>query len=265
MKFSVIVVTLNAGDELVNTVKSAVSQTYRDREIIVKDGLSKDGSVDKVRELFGNDVKIISESDISIYDGMNRAVKEATGDYLIFMNAGDNFADEKVLAHVAKFLVKNKADICYGNMYRRGDNTLIPYPEKLTEFGMYRNVPCHQVCFYAKRLFEKKGYDLRFRIRADYEHFLRSVYEYKATTAHVDIPVCIYEGGGYSEKKDNIKRSAEEHKEITSKYMGKKTYVYRFIMIITLQPLRKMMAESPVFSRFYQKIKRLVYKKRKAA
>ena len=260
MRFSIIVVTLNAGDELFNTVESCMNQTFTDREIIIKDGMSSDDSLDRVRALPSDNVKIISEPDLSIYDGMNRAIKDAKGDYLIFMNAGDSFADEKVLAQTAKHMIKHTSDIYYGNMYRKGSNTLISYPDRLTEFGLYRNVPCHQVCFYSRRLFEKKGYDLKYPIRADYEHFLRSVYEYKASLSHMDIPVCIYEGKGFSERKDNRAKSAEEHKIITSKYMGKRTLIYRAVMIITLQPVREKIAGSRKLSGIYQKLKTLIYK-----
>ena len=260
MRFSIIVVTLNAGEELINTVKSCINQTFADKEIVIKDGMSTDGSLEKVKEIATGNVQIISEPDKSIYDGMNRAIKDAKGGYLIFMNAGDSFADDKVLAHVAKHMIKHDADIYYGNMYRRGSITLISYPEKMTEFGLYRNVPCHQVCFYSRRLFEKKAYDLKYPIRADYEHFLRSVYEYKAVLSHIDIPVCIYEGEGFSERKDNKAKSMMEHREITSRYMGIKTVMYRGIMIITLQPLREKIAGSKAFSGIYQKIKTLIYK-----
>lgn len=262
MKFSVIVVTLNAGFNLEKTIKNTLAQTYKDFEIVIKDGGSSDGSLDFLRDLTDSRIRVVNDKDKSIYDAMNQAVRKCTGDYYIFMNTGDNFDSNRVLAAVAKYLLANPSDIVYGDMRRKGQDVIIPYPEKLTDFGLYRNVPCHQVCFYNKRLFASRGYDTDFRVRSDYEHFLWSVYEAKASTSHIALPICIYEGGGYSETRENVKVSAREHKQIVRKYQGNKSIVYDVIMIITLQPIRKRMAESPIFGRIYQGIKGKIYGKK---
>lgn len=257
MKFSIIVVTLNPGDKLQDTINSICTQSFEDYEILVKDGGSKDGSL---KALDGVDkVRLVENPDKSIYDGMNQAVREAKGDYYIFMNAGDLFADEKVLAVVAKALIETKADILYGDQIRKGSSTIIPFPEKLTDFGCFRNVPCHQVCFYKRHLFEKRAYDLKYVVRCDYEHFLYSKYKLNAVTAHVAYPISVYEGGGFSETAENLKISKAEHKEITKMYLGGKSSLYRLIMVLTLQPLREKMAGSSAFSGIYQGIKRMVY------
>ena len=72
--------------------------------------------------------------------------------------------------------------------------------------------------------------------------------------------VASYEGGGFSETKENRKRSAEEHKEITVQYLGrKKVWKYGMIMALTLAPVRTKMAESPTLSKLYNGIKNAVY------
>ena len=102
MKFSIIVVSLNAGEKLIDTVKNILAQKDVDLEIVLKDGLSKDGSVDAVKTLNDNRVRIFEQKDSGIYDGMNQGISNATGDYFIFMNCGDFFYDEMVLARFAK-------------------------------------------------------------------------------------------------------------------------------------------------------------------
>ena len=122
-------------------------------------------------------------------------------------------------------------------------------------------MPCHQVCFYDYRLFEKRAYDLKYKVRADYEHFLYSIYEKSAAGISMPVMVVSYEGGGFSETKENRKRSAMEHKEITTKYLGKgKVFKYRCIMWLTLAPLRTMIAESPALSGGYNAIKNTIYR-----
>ena len=80
MKFSIITVSLNSGPKLLETVENILKQTYRDFEIIVKDGGSTDESISKVKDLNSPFVKVVSEPDKGIYDAMNEAVKHATGD-----------------------------------------------------------------------------------------------------------------------------------------------------------------------------------------
>ena len=84
MTFSIIVVCRNAGEKLQKTIASIREQTETDYEIIVQDGLSTDGSVEKLRT--GADLKLFRERDEGIYDAMNRAVSHAAGQYLFFLN-----------------------------------------------------------------------------------------------------------------------------------------------------------------------------------
>lgn len=258
MKFSVITVCLNAGEKLSHTIDSVLSQTFSDYEIIIKDGGSKDGSTKSLRE--EERIRLITSKDKSIYDAMNQAISHARGEYLLFLNCGDLLAKEDVLENVANAISKSQADIVYGDLLKAGNATVIASPEEITDFVCYRNIPCHQVCFYKKHLFEKRGYDLRYPVRADYEHFLWCKYAGGATFYHAPYPVCIYEGDGFSETKENLKKATREHREITKKYIGKKCILYRGIMIVTLQPLRKAMASSKRFAGIYEKAKRIFYR-----
>lgn len=257
MKFSVIIVCLNAGGELKKTVDSVLSQTYGDYEIIVKDGGSEDGSTEFLKD--APKVRLIVKKDRSIYDAMNQACRYAVGDYYYFLNCGDYLADENVLERVARFMKGTNADIFYGDLYRRKLASTDVAPDYISSFVCYRNVPNHQVCFYSKRLFEKKGYDIRFIVRADYEHFLRCMYKYKAVAVHMPFTVADYMGDGFSERDENSRISDREHKIITRKYLGKKCLLYEFIMMITLQPLRKKLANSRKFSALYHRLKGGLY------
>lgn len=269
MKFSIIVVSLNSGDRLKKTVNSILSQTFDDYEIVIKDGKSTDGSLDFVKKasdlssagsldnLIDNRIKLHITEDKSIYDAMNQAVKLAKGQYYIFLNCGDLFEHDSVLLEVAQNIESGK-DIYYGDMRRTDTKGIISYPHSLTDFGCYRNVPCHQVCFYKADLFSHRAYDLSYPVRADYEHFLWCKYEKKASIAYMPVNVCLYEGAGFSETKQHERLAAKEHKIITRKYIGPKCILYKFIMIITLQPFRKLMATTG----FYQGLKGLIYGKK---
>ena len=89
VKFSILVVCLNPGAKLAETVESIRKQEYRDYEIIVKDGGSKDGSVGLLPA--DEKIRLIEKKDTGIYDAMNQAVSEAAGEYVLFLNCGDLF------------------------------------------------------------------------------------------------------------------------------------------------------------------------------
>lgn len=259
-KFSIVTVCYNAGDKLYETVQTALKQDYDNFEIVIKDGLSKDNSLDKLPK--DDKISVYSFKDKGIYDAMNQAVEKITGDYVYFLNCGDSFYDEKVLSNVAKSIEENSdSGIYYGDTYKESTNSFVPMPKKLTAFTCYRNIPCHQACFYHKSLFEERGYDLEFKIRADYEHFLWCFFRKNVRPHHTGLTIANYEGGGFSETKENQKRDRLEHKMTVNKYMKKSDlFLARTYMVVTLMPLRRALGNSPRFSKFYNAMKKCLYR-----
>ena len=137
MKFSIIIVCLNAGERLSATVDSVLGKSYENYEIVLKDGGSTDGSVEKITETVHDErLNICQKKDRGIYDAMNQAIELACGDYLIFMNAGDSFYDKEVLDKIAHVIL-NKTDkpgIIYGNLYHKGLSTVIYAPPAINDF-----------------------------------------------------------------------------------------------------------------------------------
>lgn len=272
-EFSVLVVCLNPGDKLQRTLDSIRIQTYRNYEVVVKDGLSTDGSLSFIKEVPDAVdkfpvLRLIERADNGIYDAMNQAVRESGGRYIYFLNCGDVFYNENVLADMAELICRNPSDagIYYGNIYERLTGREVASNPKMDEFGCYRNVPCHQACFYDRKLLLAHPFEVRYRVRADYEQFLWCFFtnELPERTAFVygDILIADYEGGGFSETKRNRQLSFVEHKEIVRKYMSAgKVLKYRILMWITLAPLRTWIARNPVTSGFYNNLKKLYYKK----
>lgn len=260
-KFSIIVVCLNPGEKLNQTLDSILRQTYQDYEVIVKDGGSRDGSIQKMRQ--DSHIQLYTEKDSGIYQAMNQAVAHASGEYVLFLNCGDFFYNETVLERTVAAMEASKSAgpfIFYGDTYGEKNRVMISSAPKITGFTCYRNIPCHQSCFYATELCKGKPYNPEFKIRADYDHFLWCFYEAKAKMVYLSFPVATYEGGGYSESQENRKRDRDEHKQITSTYMSKgELRKYRFIMACTLVHLRRFLAENKVFSGIYHKIKELLY------
>lgn len=273
INYSILVVCLNAGQRLLDTIDSVINQTYQNYEIIIKDGESTDGSIEQVKSHFAEQmerIRIISQRDSGIYDAMNQACTYAKGDYYLFLNTGDSFYNEFVLEKITDGIIEKQAslgtypDIVYGNMYHKALDSVIYAAPQINDFTCYRNVPCHQTCFYHKSMFSERGYESKYNVRADYEHFLWCFYEKKARICYLPVMTASYEGGGYSETKEHRKQSAQQHKEITQRYMGKgKTLKYRLIMLLTLAPLRSMVAENKYLSGIYNGVKTMIYRFKK--
>lgn len=269
MKFSIVVVSLNPGDKLKKTLQSILMQDFTDYEVIVKDGGSKDGCLERAaEELDDPRIHLYTEKDKSIYDGMNQAVSHAQGEYIYFLNCGDKFYDKKVLGKIAGEIAvvekkePGKRHIFYGDIFGEKNGVHITPAPKITGFTCYRNVPNHQSCFYSATLCKEKPFEIRFKIRGDYEHFLWCFYKAEADMVYIRTPIAYYEGGGYSESRENIARSKAEHREITAKYMSRKElFRYRAVMLLTLAPLRTFMAENPVLSGFYNRVRSLLYRR----
>lgn len=276
MRFSIITVSYNPGEKLRGTLRSVAAQTFTDYEVIVKDGGSTDGSTDFLKGSEGeglNRVRFYEEKDKGIYDAMNRAVGYAKGQYVLFLNCGDLLADENVLERVNEVIKRTERDgageckvqkpryVFYGDTFGEQTKVTIASAPEITGFTCYRNIPCHQSCFYDIELCREKPYDLSYKIRADYDHFLWCFYRGNAGFIHMDFPVASYEGGGYSESKENGKRDAQEHRQITGTYMKKaELFRYRAVMALTLAPVRSKMAESKAFSGLYHRLKSVLYK-----
>lgn len=300
MVFSIIVVCLNAGDRLRETIESIQRQTEQDYEIIIKDGGSTDQATERLLKEYGGNgsgaravygeqeymegceassrLRIYRCKDTGIYDGMNQAVQHVRGDYVFFLNCGDSFCDSHVLERVKEQIerrkgVSGKSDagqpddgsktpyIFYGNIYEQKTGTLVQSNPVIDDFACYRNIPCHQACFYDAGLLRGRGFDTGYQVRADYEHFLWCYYIARAEMAYMPVTVARYEGGGFSETRENREKSRQEHRRVVDRYMPKtKVIKYRFVMAVTLAPLRTWVAGNPLTAAFYQKLKRKLYK-----
>ncbi len=263
IRFSIVVVCLNAGEKLRRTVESILAQTYPYYEIIVKDGMSTDGSVEGLPE--DKRIRIVRQKDKGIYDAMNQAVLLADGDYLLFLNCGDYLYDKKVLEKAGVWIATDResAEIYYGDIYNRRLGARIPSNPKINAFTCYRNIPCHQACFYGAGLMKRRKYKTQYLVRADYEHFLGSYFEDGVQPVAMQILVASYEGGGFSESRENLRRSEAEHKEIVRSYMGRGQILrYRLLLALSLAPLRRRMAESKRLSGLYNKGKEMIYRKK---
>ncbi len=210
MKISVVTVCYNAASLIEETIKSVADQTYPDVEYIVIDGASKDGTVDIIQKYADKITYWVSEKDKGIYDAMNKGIACATGDYIIFMNAGDKFADCNVLASVAPHLgehtiVSGHWDRCYSN-----GNVKHASPKALKSLKTEMPI-CHQATFIKSSYHKEHPFDTSFRLSADYDFFYNA-WRNKETFSYINETIVDFlEAEGAST--DNIKASVMEREK----------------------------------------------------
>lgn len=206
IKVSVITVCYNAESSIGNTLKSVLNQTYNALEYVIVDGGSKDNTlkiIDGFKTGFeekGISLNVISEKDDGIYDAMNKAVRYCSGEWLIYMNADDTFADPDVLEDIFADNDHDGTDVIYGDSYRvRGNEKKLDIADKDLETLKAFKFFCHQATFTRRRIFNEIRFDSRFKLCADYDFFLRAYlngYKFR----HENRTVCIYSAEGRSNK-----------------------------------------------------------------
>lgn len=258
IKFSIITVCLNAGNDLIETVKSTLEQTYGNFEIIVKDGFSKDESVSKLPQ--DSRIHVVQKKDSGIYDAMNQGIEAAQGDYMIFMNAGDRFYNSEVLMRIASGIEEMPGDLYYGRCYNQILDVVDPAPKKLTKYFCYRSMICHQATVYKSSMLKKRGYDISYTVSADRERMLYAVIKEKARCIYLPVVVVAFQGGGFCTTDKAKKMLTNEKKRLTEGYFSPAERLkYRIQHALTLPTIRKKILNNASAVRMYRKVISKIY------
>lgn len=196
MLFSIITVTKNNRAGLQKTALSIQAQEYDGFEWIIIDGNSDDGSKADFPDY---DALIICECDNGIYDAMNKGIDHASGNYVLFLNAGDILAQTQTLKKIKDAVRFSKPDFMYGDSweYARERTWYKPARSHTTiASGMFTH---HQSMLYKKEMIGDLRYDTDYRIAADYDFTLQFLDKID-TCLKLEFPVCVFEGGGVSQR-----------------------------------------------------------------
>lgn len=224
-KFSIITVTYNAGKVLEDTIQSVVFQTYRNVEYIIVDGGSTDNTLDVAHKYQERISKVISEPDKGLYDAMNKGIRMATGDYLCFLNAGDELHENETLQKIVYTLKgKELPDVIYGEtaivdeeghfLHMRRLSTPEHLHWKSFKEGM---LVCHQAFLTRRELALANPYDLRYRFSADFDWCIRIMKQSK-NLHNTHLTLIDYLNEGMTTQ--NHKASLKERFRIMTKHYG---------------------------------------------
>ena len=245
IKYSIITVCYNAEKDMADTINSVLMQSYDNYEYIIKDGCSMDRTMEIAHSLCDGDKRVIfiESRDQGIYDAMNIAVAEATGEYIFFLNAGDRFTGKDVLERVNAFIEQTTGDIFYGNVIEIGEggkNYLRKYTKKNSRKWYYSLGTSlnHQGMFCGRELFQEKLFDLNYKVCADREWQLYHISRgKKAESMGITLAEVLTEG--FSSK--HVSELEKETRQCVKLYCGQWYILYRFIMCLKRNRLMHML------------------------
>lgn len=195
-KISIVTVTYNCEKLLRDTIDSVIEQTYENFEYVIVDGASNDNTLKIIGEYNKFIDVFISEPDHGIYDAMNKALGLVSGDWVIFMNAGDTFCNQNVLAECFSNDYKDTA-VVFGSWYAKINGNIElrdcnkPFYEnksKIRSMGF-----SHQSVFVRTKWARSFPFDTSFKLCADY-NMIYTIFSNGGKFYNTHLPICIYDG-----------------------------------------------------------------------
>lgn len=229
MKISVITATLNCAQTVSDCLASVAKQSHPNREHIVIDGASSDGTTEMLRAQRPLLSNLVSEPDGGIYDALNKGIARSSGDIVGFLHGDDIFADSTVLGRVAAAFTDTSVICVYGDLvYVAKDDThrvirhwrAGPFsPDRLGRGWM----PPHPTLYLRRSVYERYGvFDTRYRIAADYDFILRVFSQVSGETTYLPEVLVRMRVGGQSNRslRNIVCKSWEDYRALRANRMG---------------------------------------------
>lgn len=221
-KLSIITINYNDAVGLKKTLESITQQTFLDYEQIIIDGGSVDESILTIQRFDDSTTQSliwVSEKDAGVYNAQNKGIQKATGEYCMFLNAGDYFVNEKVLEKV--FEDNPLAEVVYGNLIVMSGEKVVGKSKGKTHttfLDIYSSIIKHQASFIKRELFDKYGkYDENLKIVADWAFFLKTVGFNAVSLQYIDVDIACFDNNGVSN--NNSELCKKERQKVLDKYM----------------------------------------------
>ncbi len=200
-KISIVTVCFNVVTDIEKTILSVINQSYPNIEYIIEDGGSTDGTLDFVEKYRSQISAVYIEKDKGVFDAMNKAIFRTTGEWILFMNAGDKFHDNNVVAEIFRTGVSHNIGVIHGDVCFVGKNGLQYY--RSSPFYLRKGIRpmgiCHQSLFVRTRLAKTYLFDLTFKYAADY-NMMMQIYKKGFEFKYMPIAVSDYDLTGISSK-----------------------------------------------------------------
>lgn len=257
---TVATVTYNAGQTLQATLESVAQQTYPYIEHLIVDGRSKDSTLALVQKYverntvaeIPHSIKLVCEPDNGLYDAMNKALALASGEYIVFLNAGDRLHDSETIAHVVEAADWIRGDyanpaIVYGETdLVDGEGRFLRHrrlqaPKKLTwrDF-LWGMLVCHQSFYVRMDLAREQLYNLHYRYSADYDWCIRIMQRAKKRRLQIVNAHCVltdYLSEGMTTR--NHRRSLQERFRLMAHHYGLFTAIAQHLWFVVRAVIKR--------------------------
>ena len=243
-KISIITINYNERDGLKKTIQSVVSQTLAEFEYIVIDGNSSDGSKKVIEEYKDKIDHAVSEPDSGIYNAMNKGIRAAKGDYVLFMNSGDCFYKLDTLEKAAQLIDGGHGiyygDLIYYNKKKKRYEDWI-FPNKLTLGFFIENSLPHQGSFIKRSLFDSISmYNENLKIASDWEFFIIAICIEKVSYKHIGLVISEYDFTGISSDPKNYNLVNSEKHLTFDKHFSMIIEDYKLIKVLESKRFRNI-------------------------
>ncbi|HEN3469060.1 TPA: glycosyltransferase family 2 protein [Yersinia enterocolitica] len=235
LKVSVITVVYNNISEIQKTIDSITSQTYKNIEFIIVDGGSNDGTVEIIMNNNSDIDWWCSEKDGGIYDAMNKGVRNSTGDYIIFMNAGDTFYNSNSIETVMSQPAISDYDIIYGDYYVHNARRRNGYRKAKKIVTLWKGMPTsHQAMIFKRKSLIPIFYDTNSGLAADHKLLVEKYIAGEKFLMLLNITIANYSGGGVSDcKRSEIYSSIYKNSRLTKKNIFLLKFYFALMQIRT--------------------------------
>lgn len=246
---SIITIAKNEQEKIERTLLSVINQSaYSDIEYIVIDGASSDCTLEIINKYKDNITKIISQDDTGIYNAFNKGIKNAKGEWILFLNAGDTLFDNDCIKSIYKHL--NCTNVVFGDIVtidENGRKGAFRY-DTLDDFELfYKSLP-HSSTFVRREMFDKIGlFDETNKIVSDWQWFLE-YFKQGGSYKYIRHKISIFYLDGISSRNDTHTLRKKERKKVLDMYYSSyKQLLYKLILKLPrygfiLKPIRKMLA-----------------------
>lgn len=189
---SVITISYNCKNEIEKTIQSVQCLDYPNIEYIIIDGASKDGTLEVINKYRNVISFVVSEPDKGIYDAMNKGIQKATGDWIIFMNAGDTFHSRSC---VSELMAKVHEDtiIAYGDIVSVHEKYRYRVPKSPIEEMATHMTVRHQATFTRLSYHKRHLFDISFRSSGDYNFFYKAYFQDHVSFQYIPIVIADFE------------------------------------------------------------------------
>lgn len=252
LKFTIATVTFNATTLIERTIKSVEEQDYPYVEHLIVDGNSRDNTLEHIHHYqernsiaaVPHEITCISEPDHGLYDAMNKALQMATGDYILFLNAGDKLHSATLLSELASQIKEERPAVIFGSTdlvdadeKYIGPRRLSPPRELTWKSFKHGMLVCHQAFFAHKHVFRSVKYNLKYRFSADFDWCIRILKEaarLERSTHDAQCVISDYLNEGMTTK--NHKKSLLERFRIMWRHYGAVSTIGHHLWFVVRKP-----------------------------